>query len=848
MNKWFILISEIHVLLLIFIFVTNVKCDLRGSKRVKRQPEFSSTFLVEYDGDVKDVEEFAKTVGLKFVRKVVGRFYELQDANLPARTKAATQLDEKSLKAKHQKLKSIKQEEVRHMYKRSVVSGKRSVVSDNRSEVEDKWTVARLNRSVPIERSVASGSRPVVRGKRAVSINDPQWANQWHLNTGQSPNHDVKNAWDKGFDGSDVIIAIVDDGIETTHSDLNFNYDPTLSYDYINDVMDPSHRHYNEGHGTNCAGVAAAQKNSVCIIGTAYGAGIAAVRILDDVVGATSSQEARALVHKLDDVDIYSNSWGPSDDGDAFGSLPTVVEEALKTGVTEGRGGKGAVYVWASGNGGDNLDDCNADGYANSIYTIAINAVSESGAPTYYAEHCAPALAATYSGDDSGPRITTTGPSDSCVNDFSGTSAACPLAAGIIALLLQANPALTWRDVQHMIAEHSSSAGLSNGGFYSNGAGKQVSPYFGFGLLKAEALIDNAATWQSVPDSITCYQFSTNQINAVTSLSDSLSLTRCHISHVEHVTINIRYQSANRGTVDLVLTSPVWTQTQVMSGRNQDFSSEETTWRFMTVHLWGENPIGTWTLSLTDVYNYMYTMNLYSWELTVHGTVTDPALGAPTAGSLGGSCSDAVPCSGYTDAGCLQPSNVCVVCSSGFHVFSESCYEDGRLNGYCDSGEPCRSVDDSLECVDGRCQTKEGGLAALAILVCCVFFVKKHFCGKATSTVAPSHTHAGYRSRGEIWSSNSQPMSYPSSRMTYPTSYPTSGMSQTTSYPTSGMSQPTSYPSSGMSQPTSYPPSGMDYSTSYPPSGMDYSTSYAPSRMSQPPSYSRIGEYPMQHT
>ncbi|KAH3797253.1 hypothetical protein DPMN_150830 [Dreissena polymorpha] len=60
----------------------------------------------------------------------------------------------------------------------------------------------------------------------------------------------------------------------------------------------------------------------------------------------------------------------------------------------------GAIYVWASGNGGENDDDCQADGYTISMYTIGIAAVSKSGTPTFYSEHCSAVMAAAYSGNN----------------------------------------------------------------------------------------------------------------------------------------------------------------------------------------------------------------------------------------------------------------------------------------------------------------------------------------------------------------------------------------------------------------------------------------------------------------
>jgi hypothetical protein len=60
-----------------------------------------------------------------------------------------------------------------------------------------------------------------------------------------------------------------------------------------------------------------------------------AIRILDDTYSATEADEALALTHELASIDIYSNSWGPSDDGETFSSLASIQREALQTGVTK---------------------------------------------------------------------------------------------------------------------------------------------------------------------------------------------------------------------------------------------------------------------------------------------------------------------------------------------------------------------------------------------------------------------------------------------------------------------------------------------------------------------------------
>lgn len=63
----------------------------------------------------------------------------------------------------------------------------------------------------------------------------------------------------------------------------------------------------------------------------------------------------------------------------------------------QGRGGKGNIFVWASGNGGSAFDSCNCDGYTNSIYTLSISSTSEHGRKPWYLEECSSTLATTYS-------------------------------------------------------------------------------------------------------------------------------------------------------------------------------------------------------------------------------------------------------------------------------------------------------------------------------------------------------------------------------------------------------------------------------------------------------------------
>ena len=74
-----------------------------------------------------------------------------------------------------------------------------------------------------------------------------------------------------------------------------------------------------------------------------------------------------------------------------------LARQAFKNGALKGRGGKGNIYVWASGNGGRSDDNCNCDGYTNSIYTITISSTTEKEEIPWYSEYCVSTLASTYS-------------------------------------------------------------------------------------------------------------------------------------------------------------------------------------------------------------------------------------------------------------------------------------------------------------------------------------------------------------------------------------------------------------------------------------------------------------------
>lgn len=148
---------------------------------------------------------------------------------------------------------------------------------------------------------------------------------------------------------------------------------------------------------------------------------------------------------------LNNNFRGPDDDGKTVDGPGELATRAFIEGVTKGRSGKGSIFIWASGNGGKDHDNCNCDGYTNSIWTLSISSATERGLVPWYSEKCSSTLATTYSsGSKEERQVVTTDLHHSCTVSHTGTSASAPLAAGIAALVLEANRNLTWRDLQHI--------------------------------------------------------------------------------------------------------------------------------------------------------------------------------------------------------------------------------------------------------------------------------------------------------------------------------------------------------------------------------------------------------------
>ncbi|XP_019765188.1 furin-like protease 1 isoform X4 [Dendroctonus ponderosae] len=471
------------------------------------------------------------------------------------------------------------------------------------------------------------------RVKRSIALqdSDPKWSSMWYLNRGNGLDMNVIPAWLEGVTGKGAVVTILDDGLEKDHPDLIRNYDPLASYDVNNQDSDPSPRYDmidSNRHGTRCAGeVAATSNNSICALGVAHGAHVGGVRMLDGDV--TDAVEARSLSLNPQHIDIYSASWGPDDDGKTVDGPGELATRAFIEGVTKGRNGKGSIFVWASGNGGRDQDNCNCDGYTNSIYSLSISSATEHGYVPWYSEACSSTLASTYSSGAGNERqVVTTDLRHACTSSHTGTSASAPLAAGICALALEANPNLTWRDMQHIVVRTARPQHLTATDWQVNGAGRNVSHSFGYGLMDAYSMVVMARNWITVPEQHKCEVLTSDankQIPAKSEVIIPMQVTECDgVEILEHVQAKLTIFAQRRGDLNIQLTSPMGTKVTLLAHRTHDNSRAGFSyWPFMSVHSWGESPFGTWKLEIHNDGRLM--ADIKYWDLTLYGTATRPA-------------------------------------------------------------------------------------------------------------------------------------------------------------------------------------------------------------------------------
>lgn len=272
-----------------------------------------------------------------------------------------------------------------------------------------------------------------------------KYSYQWNLHTGSAYDINVEAAWNLA-EGEGIKVAVLDEGIELTHPDLVANLLP--GYDVTDGTQVGAEGSHQAGddHGTRCAGIIAASDNSIGIKGIAYKSKIIPIRKAYSSSSypynwiSTTEWNVNAIEYawKTAGADVLSNSWYYKS------GLDDAVNNEIDSAIVQGRGGKGCIVVFCTGN-----DTSNVVKYPAALSNvIAVGSINSSGIKATSSNYglnlnvVAP-----------GVGITTTDINGGYCYNYCGTSAACPHVAGVAALMLSANPNLTASQVKNIIEQ-----------------------------------------------------------------------------------------------------------------------------------------------------------------------------------------------------------------------------------------------------------------------------------------------------------------------------------------------------------------------------------------------------------
>jgi subtilisin family serine protease len=531
---------------------------------------------------------------------------------------------------------------------------------------------------------------------------DPLAPQQWHLlNTGQTGYSDnpgtsgmdinVDPAYRAAASGNGVIAAVVDTGMEIAHEDLSANVVPGGSWNFGTLTSDPTSTSTTGDHGTSVAGLIAASKNSVGGIGVAP---YAQLKGFNFITYQSTSNQIAALGGSYaspnsSDVYVFNQSYGMGNTSDF--TINPLIEAQLDAGVTSLRSGKGALYVKAAGNGfnsvggvscssGLSCQNASFDPYNTTPFQIIVGAVNATGvkssystagsaiwvsapggeygmntsvAPGYPSVAYQPAMVSVdQSGCTAGYSRTAVNsstfnngdaPNTSCnyTNTMNGTSSATPVTSGVIALILEANSELSWREVKDILARTArqidatrvaTSITLSDGSYIAepawmqNAANFHFHNWYGFGMEDAWAAVNMARTYTvgqlgtfvntgwisspvltlAIPD------------NSITGASHTLTAPST-VSVVEAVQISVSATHTYTGDLAIELTSPSGTRSVLKNGRDGFSSSDDLANMVLESNaFYGETAMGNWTIKLVDI-NNLDTGTLTGWAIRIYG-------------------------------------------------------------------------------------------------------------------------------------------------------------------------------------------------------------------------------------
>ena len=449
---------------------------------------------------------------------------------------------------------------------------------------------------------------------------------QWHLKktsvNGQSVDQhsNVEAAWTMS-DGTGVIVAVIDDGVDLDHDEFRSSNKIVAPRDVTRRSNDPRPGN-RDNHGTACAGVACADGNFGAS-GVAPRARLIPIRLASNL---GSQAEADAFVWAAQNgADVISCSWGPmdgdfTDPNDPLHTqvvpLPDSTRLAMEFAINNGRNGKGCVICFAAGNGNESVDN---DGYASFEKVIAVAACNDKGKRAPYSDFggavwCAfpsnnvfPSITpGIWTTDRSGPLGYNSGNSTlgddkgDFTNDFGGTSSACPGVAGVAALVLARNPNLRWDEVRDILKRSCDRIDTAGGQYDVNGR----SPFYGFGRVNAKTAVQLAMPAQPTAVAIRTAVLDVPIKDLKTA---KLELPVADAGALKSIKVAVDIEHTFIGDLVVKIKPPTSTSVAAITLHNREGGAADNIKKTYDevnapglVAMKGKSPKGTWTLVVED--------------------------------------------------------------------------------------------------------------------------------------------------------------------------------------------------------------------------------------------------------
>jgi len=452
-------------------------------------------------------------------------------------------------------------------------------------------------------------------GKATITGNDLNILDVYHQVLGNSHNS---------------IVQIVDTGVELKHEDLNvyladsFNAvtkgrDPTATQTVSK--SDPTSP-LDSGHGTAVAGIIAAKTNN--------GLGISGIVPRAKIAGSNwlESQDLGELERVWysgitdENITVSNNSWG------TYYLKDESFERILALATAQLRNGKGRIYVFAAGNDREDHGNSNLSYLANNPYVLTVASLNSEDKYASYSNPGSNILVSAYGGEHyyTGPTIMTTSlmnesyyeselqgqkgvvtvdedDTKSYTYAMNGTSAATPMVSGSIALVLDACPSLSWRDVRWLVAQNAKLVDKFNSSWITNAAGLHFSNDYGFGKINPMGMIDMCrdATFTSLPPML--YSSISKSYNLQipdnnTTIIQNLTLSEEML--VEWVGLTIDTTHNFSGDLEINLVSPSGTKVNLVKPNEVRFAGYSGGFRFSSVAFMDEVSAGVWHVEITD--------------------------------------------------------------------------------------------------------------------------------------------------------------------------------------------------------------------------------------------------------